>query len=123
MDVLSQWWQRLRGDVPGATNAPWFGITDLDIDGHPRPHLYVAGCPSFAAEDETAEWATEYVWWPEDRYVDLASVGITSSGLHREVLANVAAAVKRLAPWEDVDVAGVAVGFDDGDFEVLWPVG
>ncbi len=123
MDVVTRWWEGLRGDVPESARGLWFGITDLVAEGRASPHLYVAGCPSFDAEDATAEWATEYVWWPEGRYLQLESAGVLESGDFREVLAAAVALVEDLAPWDDVEVDGIAVGFDDGDFEVVWTSG
>lgn len=123
MGAATRWWNGLRGDVPASARGLWFGITDLVVDGRVSRHIYVAGCPSFSTEDDTGEWATEYVWWPEGRYLSLEDAGIPASDDFPEVLAAVVALVKDLAPWDDVDVDGVAVGFDDGDFEVVWTSG
>jgi len=91
----------------------------VELSG-PTPgwHLYVAGTESFDAEDETAEWAVpDYAWWPDNRYLPIPEIdGLPfTDGLRRAV-----EVVKSIAPWRDVAVSGAAVGFDDGDFEVVY---
>lgn len=39
---------------------------------------------------------------------------------YASLLRDIADQVGSLAPWETVDVAGVAVGFDDGDFQIVY---
>jgi hypothetical protein len=92
--------------------------------------MYVAGCPSMDAEAETAEWATEYCWWPadthEDAYVvlpDLAAMAAAASrsGDWAAVTDHAAAVVRALKPENNLPtVSGVAVGFDDGNAVVTW---
>ncbi len=36
-------------------------------------------------------------------------------------VARAAEVVRSLSPWRDIAVDGVAVGFDDGDFEIVFP--
>ena len=122
MGSIDAWWARLRTSVPHDVRGLWFGITDLEVNGGPGTHLYVAGCPSFDANDETAKWATEYVWWPDDRYFGLATAGVATEGHYTDVLDEVVALVKGLGPWDDVGIDGVAVGYDDGDFRLIWTV-
>lgn len=93
------------------------GIVELPAPS-PGWHLYVAGTETFDGEGETAEWAVaEYAWWPDNRYFQLPEAQGAS---HAQRLQEGVQIVKALALWRDVPVAGVAVGFDDGDFEIVF---
>lgn len=121
--VVRPWWQRLAGEVPPAVVGLWFGMTDvLKPGGHQRT-MYVAGCRTFDLDDEDAEWATDHVWLPNGRYIappSLASIRACRCDF-TGVLEHAATLIRRLEPHVDVNVDGVAVGFDDGDFVVTWP--
>lgn len=119
-EVLERWWAGLPETVPAAVRGLWFGMTDLagSVSEWPR-HLYVAGCPSYDPEDGTAEWATDYCWWPE-HYVFLPTVAAIPDSHFRDALELAADLVRRLDPLARLDqVEGGAVGFDDGDFVLL----
>jgi hypothetical protein len=73
------------------------------------------------AADETAEWATDYCWWPDDRYVLAPALAGLPSSEFTQVLDHAVTLIERLGPQDAVPVQGVAVGFDDGDFRVTWP--
>lgn len=122
--VIAPWWTRLAITMPSTVVGLWFGITEVVWPEGLRPTMYVAGCPTFDLDDETAEWATDYVWWPDDRYVvppSLASMPAADSADLIAVLKHATTLIRRLQPQHDVDVQGVAVGFDDGDFTITWP--
>jgi len=79
--------------------------------------MYVAGTPTFDADDETAEWATEYVWEPQGRYVVLPVLAALPDEPYDNVLRHAAEVIGALGPWPDG--IGVAAGFDDGDFALV----
>jgi hypothetical protein len=112
---VEQWWSRVAATAPDHLSGLWFGLTELSPGGW---HLYVAGTETFDPDDETAEWATgPYAWWPDDRYfpfAEIATVGVA------EAVERAAEVVRGIAPWTDVLVQGVATGFDDGDFQVVY---
>jgi len=121
LEAVSQWWKRLAPQAPQGVVGLWFGITDLAAKNGVSRHLYVAGCPTFDAGDETAEWATDYCWRPEDRYVQAPALAGLPASDFAEVLDHAVTLLERLRPQDAVPVQGVAVGFDDGDFRVTWP--
>ena len=107
------WWNELKKSAPGGLAGLWFGITELVPGGW---HLYVAGTATFDRTDESADWAVgPYAWWPRDRYLPLSP----SSSDPAAVLESATAVVRAIAPWRDLPVTGVAVGFDDGDFTIV----
>ncbi len=109
------WWARTRGSAPQSLAGLWFGLVELAPGGW---HLYVAGTAELDADDESAEWAVgPYAWLPEDRYFPLPEVGQLAVG---DAVAKASEVVRSIAPWDGLDVAGVAVGFDDGDFAVVF---
>lgn len=118
LEVLKEWWGRVASEVPPEVRGLWFGITDLVHAGALRT-LYVAGCPAFDPADFSGEWATEYCWWPTDRYVTLADFALLPDQPYQDVLAYAAACVRRLDPTRVAHVEGAAVGFDDGDLVTL----
>jgi hypothetical protein len=95
-------------------------VVDL-VDGAATVrHLYVAGCPDFDPGDE-GDWASEHCWWPDGRYILLPGLASLPDRPYEAVLEVVADLVRRLEPAATVDgVQGVGVGFDDGDFEIVW---
>jgi hypothetical protein len=81
-------------------------------------HLYVAGTETFDPEDATAEWAAaDYLWWPEGRYFAVPELATLPYG---EMLARAVDLVRSIEPWREVPAIGVAVGFDDGDFQIVY---
>ena len=115
--MIEEWWTRGRATAPRSLAGLWFGIVEL-ASPSPGWHLYVAGTESFDADDPAAEWAVpDYAWLPDDPYVPLS---VDEGKGYQALLGQVVAVVRDLAPWEAVPVSGVAVGFDDGDFEVIY---
>lgn len=120
LDVLRAWWAGLAPSVPPETRGLWFGMVDLVEGAAAVRHLYVAGCPVFDPDDE-GDWACEYCWWPAGRYVLLPGLASLPDRPYQAVLGAAADLVRRLEPAAGVEhVEGVAVGFDDGDFEIVW---
>lgn len=118
--LIHAWWSDLKIDVRDDVRGLWFGIVDLHIDGQSRRTLYVAGCAQFDAGDPVADWAAaDYAWWPAERYVDLPDFAALPNHAHAEVLKYAVALVRALAPLPIAAVDGAAVGFDDGDFELI----
>lgn len=118
--ILRSWWAELAPHVPEQARALWFGIVDLVVDSVPVRHLYVAGCPEFDTDDD-GDWACDYCWWPDGRYVRLPFLESLPNEPYGEILEASAALVRELRPAETLStVEGVAVGFDDGDFEIVW---
>jgi hypothetical protein len=118
LEVLEEWWAGLAPKVPGEAKGLWFGITDL-VHGGALRTLYVAGCPTFDSADSSGEWATDYCWWPEDRYVTLADFAMLPDQPYQDVLVYAAALLRSLDPTKQRNVEGAAVGFDDGDLVIL----
>ena len=120
--TLVSWWSRLAPLVAEETRGLWFGMVDLDVDDAAKRHLYVAGCPTFDPDDE-GDWACEYCWWPDERYVLLPSLAAFPDVQHGIALQAAVDLVRTLDPTRSVpQVEGVGVGFDDGDFEIVWSV-
>lgn len=119
LELLRSWWSDLKTELPDDVRGLWFGIVDLDVDGDARRTLYVAGSPEFDSEDADADWATDYSWWPEGRYVDLPGLADLPEGPYEDVLDYTIALVRDLNPLSIGAVEGAAVGFDDGDFKLI----
>jgi hypothetical protein len=118
---LSRWWKAIAPTAPDGLAALWFGLTELMVEGEPRATLYVAGTERFDPDDNTGDWAAgDYAWWPDDRYTSPAGLAAISDSEPQAQLNYAADLVRAIRPHEDVKVQGVAVGFDDGDFTVLW---
>jgi len=100
------------------TRGLWFGITNLASGGGYR-RLYVAGCPTFDAADKDGEWATNYCWWPEARYVTLSDFAMLPDQPYSEVLAYGTDLVRTLGVTALPGIEGAAVGFDGGDLVLL----
>jgi hypothetical protein len=118
LKVLREWWGHLRPAIPPDARGLWFGITGLEHGGALRS-LYVAGCPTFDAGDSTGDWATDYCWWPTDRYVTPADFALLPDQPYQDVLAYAAGLVRNLDATQIPTVEGAAVGFDDGDFVII----
>jgi hypothetical protein len=114
---LLQEWGRVAPEVSSDSKGLWFGITDL-VQGGARRTLYVAGCPTFEPADSSGEWATDYCWWPADRFVALADFPMPGQP-YQDVLACAAALVRSLDLTKVPNVEGAAVGVDDGDLVIL----
>lgn len=117
------WWASLRDQVPTEVRGLWFGIFDAVDNGEEVTTLYVAGTPSFDADDATAEWATEYVWQPGGRYLVLPGLAALPAQPYEVPLKHAAEVVRQLRPWLGLEAVGVAVGYDDGDFVVVHGAG
>jgi hypothetical protein len=74
--------------------------------------------PGFAS-DPQAEWATEYCWWPDDRYVSVPGLASEPDEHYTDVLKRAATLVRALEPLSVPGVHVAAVGFDDGDFILI----
>jgi len=118
LEVLRGWWRRNAPEVPREAKGLWFGITEL-VHGGALRTLYIAGCPTFDRMDPGGDWATDYCWWPEDRYVTLADFALIPDEPFQDVLAYAADSVRALDFSGIPTVEGAAVGFDDGDFVIL----
>lgn len=80
----------------------------------------MAGTHDFDPDDETGDWAAdEYAWFPEHRYVLLDHLRQLPGEPYEKPLEHAATVVQAVTPWGDFPGVGVAVGYDDGDFEVL----
>jgi hypothetical protein len=122
---LDEWWSALLHDAEQTSDvvALWFGLVELRRDGSSRWELYVAGCGSFDAHDESGDWATDNVWIPEQRYLHLAGLDELATRPYKEMLAYAKHLIEELVPqesWTGPPLRGVAVGFDDGDFEITF---
>lgn len=118
LETLRAWWAKLQPDLPHTARGLWFGITELQSGGAYRS-LYIAGCPTYDPDDPHAEWATEYCWWPADRYVTLADFAALPDQPYGDVLTYAAELVRALDSTALPTVDGAAVGFDDGDFVII----
>jgi hypothetical protein len=116
-DAVVGWWLGLAASMPATVLGLWFGLVELaGTDGAAARHLYVAGCPSFDPDDGSAEWATEYCWWPEGGYVLIPGLAALDDREPAVVLEYAAELVQTLDAHGVPGVRGVATGFDDGDF-------
>lgn len=117
--IINSWWKSQAEQLPISVAGLWFGITNLAAGGRPARTLYVAGCPAFEANDPTAEWATDYCWWPDDRYVNLPDLAAFRDSQQSEILVHGAALVRTLTATLPTHIEGLAVGFDSGDFRLI----
>jgi hypothetical protein len=118
--LARRWWHGLAPLAPTDLAGLWFGIFTSTSGGREQRTLYVAGTATFDADDETAEWAAEeYAWQPDGRYIVLPGLAALPDEPFDGPLAHAAAVVQEVAPWLELPTAGVAVGYDDGDFSVL----
>ena len=62
----------------------------------------------FEAGDPSAEWATEYSRWPEDRYVHIPGLAATPDAKHEEILSYAASLVRSLPGTRLKGVKGAA---------------
>lgn len=115
------WWESLERSVPETIAGLWFGLfSAAQQDGRAVTTLFVVGTAAFDADDEAADWAaSEYVWQPEGRYVELPELAALPSSPYEAPLAHVANVLTAVRPWQHLSGVGAAVGYDDGDFLVL----
>jgi len=119
--AIADWWLRVGPTMPTGLAALWFGITDIDVGGKAQRTLYVAGCDSFDADDSSGDWASApYAWWPPTRYVTLPGLAALAGHDYVAVLDYAVELVSSVEPQRGAMVDGVAIGFDDGDFRVVW---
>lgn len=119
---MRSWWAYLCLTAPRGIGALWFGLTELVVDGARQRHLYVAGCSRFDPDDSAGDWAAApYVWWPNGRYISPNGLAAVPGSDNAAALEYAASLVRTLRPQDVIDVKGVAVGFDDGDFVITWP--
>lgn len=115
----------MASDVPSGVAGLWFAIlrsptTDARLAWK---GIAVRGCSVFSADDPGAAWTKQVLWSPPDaemRLPGLAAMPTRSYSEHLEVLFYAASLIHRLRPQTDA-IAGVAVGFDDGEFITIWP--
>jgi len=120
LGVLRSWWSGLAPEVPAETRGLWFGLVDLVVDNEAIRHLYVAGCPTFDPDDD-GDWACDYCWWPDGRYVLLPYLASLPDDPYELVLQVAADLMRDLEPASSAtQLEGVGVGFDDGDLELVW---
>ena len=117
-----KWWLDLATDVPADVVGLWFGLFVRASAGGPAEHqMYVCGTPSFSADDG-GDWACDYVWVPDARYLRLPGLAAIPTAHWQAALDHAVGVVTSLAPWQSSPsgVLGVGVGFDDGDVMVVW---
>jgi hypothetical protein len=98
-DAIGGWWLGLVASMPTTVLGLRFGLVEpAGADGASARHLYVAGCPSFDPDDESAEWATRYCWWPEGRYVLIPGLAALDEREPAVVLEHAAELIRRSTP-------------------------
>jgi hypothetical protein len=107
----------LREPPDAATTALWFGLFEMD-NGR---MLYVQGHRHFDRDDDSADWAAdEPSWAAEGRYLRVEEIAAAETW--QDALEAALRLLAELEPWATwpVELAGVAVGFDDGDPHLVW---
>jgi hypothetical protein len=115
----------------------WFGLFNPIYGAKTVADIYVCGSDRFEPDPNDSEWAVGPTWWPENRYAhstiltEIYRIAYRKNGLGNDAeyplcLGYGAFAVRHLlntinpADFPDsVSGAGVAVGFDSGDFILL----
>lgn len=122
---LRHWWRSLAPRVPDTVQSLWFSIADMVRDDGRSREFYVVGLGSFDLEDPTHDWASDVIWCVDDRYISVPSLASTLGDPdYRATIALAARLIQKLAPWDQLPrLPGVAVGFDDGDFQIVWQPG
>ena len=121
-EKLASWWRDRRGDVTADVRGLWFGLfTGIGPDNTEHFAMYVAGTPAFDPGDG-GDWACDYVWLPEDRYLRLDGLASIPIANWPAAVEHVLSVVRKVAPWDTApeSVLGAGVGFDDGDMHVVW---
>ena len=122
VSVASEWWRGLAASVPSDVQGLWFGLfVQASAGGEAEHRLYVSGTASFDTDDG-GDWACDYVWEPDERYVRLPGLAAVPISDWRRALDHAADVVTGLGPWRSSpnSLAGVGVGFDDGDAILVW---
>lgn len=120
--LATEWWLGLAPSVPTDVRGLWFGLfVNASTGGPEEHHMYVSGTRSFAADDG-GDWACDYVWQPDARYVRLPGLAAVPTSDWQGALDHAVIVVTGVRPWETTHVAlgGVGVGFDDGDVVAVW---
>jgi hypothetical protein len=95
----------------------------LFVNASTRPNehqMYVAGTPTLATDDG-CDWACDYIWQPEARYLRLPGLAAIPTTDWQGALVHAVSVLTPVGPWESsAGVAGVGVGFDGGDVIVIW---
>jgi hypothetical protein len=87
--------------------------------------LYVAGTDQFDANDDTGDWAAGPYCWNDpaghqndpSTYHPIPEIATLPPS---DAVDYVAQLVRDLAPWQEIPVDGVAAGFDEGDFAIIY---
>lgn len=136
---LAQWIENVFRLEPPADSIRglWFGLFNPCYDELAVADIYVCGSEHFVSDPDDCEWAVGPKWWPEARYAHskiLASIyclAYKSGGLGNNAeyplclgygVFVVRELMNGLAPsgaLSSIASAGVAVGFDSGDFVLL----
>jgi hypothetical protein len=117
-----EWWATVSPSMSVEARGLWFGITDLVTASGAAEHtLYVGGTPTFDADDG-GDWACNYVWTPGERYLRLPGLAAIALRDWQAALDHAVKVVAAVEPWSVApdSLAGVGVGFDDGDVLIVW---
>jgi len=122
IEVLTDWWNSLlsREPPPPTVRGLWFGLFN---DSQGGVTLYVHGFDHVDVEDRTAEWATEEpTWAPQSRYVRVPVLTRSDDWERAQTAAR--ELLSLLRPWSrwPGHLGAVAIGFDDGDAQLIWPL-
>jgi len=138
---LQNWLQDVLLSEPPPQNITgfWFGLIEAVLDnGDQTEILYIAGSDEFVPDDDSADWACDPVYFPENRYVRSSVIDdiyqllhaqdgeIVSLGEYLFFLGYAGLLLRQILPKIDTSLLlgseatrGVAVGFDDGDFIIV----
>lgn len=120
--MASEWWLDLAATLPSDVQGLWFGLFVQASAGSPAEHrMYVSGTASFEADDG-GDWASDYTWEPDGRYVRLPGLAAVPTSDWQQALRHTVAVVTSVEPWRTSpdSLVGVGIGFDDGDVTVAW---
>jgi hypothetical protein len=121
IDLARTWWLGLAPSIPSDVRGLWFGLF-VTTSTSPNEHqMYVGGTPTFATRDG-GDWACDYIWQPDARYLHLPGLAAIPTTDWQSALDHAVMVVTTVGPWQSApgDVAGVGVGFDDGDVVIVW---
>ena len=138
--LLQGWVQKiLLAEPPVDVRAFWFGLFQAELDGGEATYLlYIAGSSEYDSDDETADWACDPDYFPENRYIrssvldgiyrflqgrdeetKLLGEYLLLIGYAGLVLRDILPAVNPHLLLGSAASRVVAVGYDDGDFITL----
>ncbi len=120
--MATEWWLGLSAAVPSNVRGLWFGLFVQASAGSRAEHrMYVSGTASFETDDG-GDWACDYTWEPDGRYVRLPGLAAVPTSDWQRALNHAVAVVAGVEPWRTSPgpLAGVGIGFDDGDVTLLW---